>query len=181
MANYVMFIDHNKCTGCNACRIACQMQWGLPPNLNFNYLKECLTGKYPRLTRVITPVQCQHCDNPPCQEVCPTKATYKREDGLVLIDEKKCIGCKYCMIACPYEARVITDHGIPEKCRFCAGLIEDGGTPACISTCMCGVRTFGDLDDPSSPVHSKLAEQELEQLLPHLETKPRIYYAKKKR
>lgn len=181
MAKYAMFIDPNKCTGCHACRIACQMQWGLPPSMNFNRLEECEEGKYPNLTRVITPVQCQHCDDPPCQRVCPTGATYKRADGIVLIDAKKCIGCKYCMISCPYDARVINEHGVPEKCRFCAEYIEKGEVPACVSTCMCGVRTFGDLEDPDSPIHKAMEGKEVEHLLPHLETHPRIFYAKKNR
>lgn len=181
MANYVMFIDPNKCTGCNACRIACQMQWNLPPHMNFNKLDECVEGQYPNLTRVITPTQCQHCDNPPCQTVCPTNATYKRDDGIVLIDERKCIGCKHCMVACPYEARVISESGVPEKCRFCAEYVVNGEIPACVSTCMCGVRTFGDMDDPTSPIHAALAGQELMQLLPAQETKPRVLYAKKRR
>ncbi|NLP44692.1 MAG: 4Fe-4S dicluster domain-containing protein [Peptococcaceae bacterium] len=181
MARYAMFIDQNKCTGCNACRVACQMQWGLPPTLNYNWLEECVEGQYPHLTRLITPVQCQHCDNPPCEEVCPTKATYRTEEGVVLIDSKKCIGCKYCMVACPYNARMINENGVPEKCRFCYEYVRNGETPVCVSTCMCNVRVFGDLDDPSSPIHAALADQELEQLLPAMETNPRIFYAKKRR
>ena len=181
MANYAMFIDQNKCIGCNACRVACQMQWSLPPNMNFNRLEECVEGQYPRLIRVITPVQCQHCNNPPCQTVCPTKATYKREDGIVLIDSKKCIGCKYCMVACPYDVRVINDHGVPEKCRFCAEYVVQGQEPSCVTTCMCNVRVFGDLDDPTSPINAAMAGKELVQLLPEQGTVPQIFYAKKNR
>ena len=181
MADYVMFIDPNRCTGCNACRIACQAQWGLAPTLKFNSLIEQETGKYPKVQRLITPVQCQHCDDAPCQKVCPTGATYKREDGIVLIDAQKCIGCKYCMVACPYNARVINEHGVPEKCRFCAEYVVNGETPACVSTCMNDVRVFGDLDDPGSPLHELLKNQDLIQLRADLQTKPRIYYAKSKR
>nr|WP_282433025.1 4Fe-4S dicluster domain-containing protein [Desulfosporosinus youngiae] len=181
MARYAMFIDPNKCTGCNACRIACQMQWGLSPILSFNRLEEREEGKYPKLMRMITPVQCQHCENPPCQTVCPTGATYKREDGIVLIDPKKCIGCKYCMVACPYNVRVINEHGVPEKCRFCAEYVVNGESPACVSTCMNQVRIFGDLDDPASPLLKAMNSREIEQLRSELGTKPRIYYAKAKR
>lgn len=181
MPNYVMFIDQNKCTGCNACRIACQTQWGLPPELTYNTLLEQEKGTYPKVERLITPMQCQHCDDPPCLTVCPTGATYKRDDGIVLVDAKKCIGCKYCMIACPYNARVINDHGVPEKCRFCAEYLAEGGTPACVSTCMNDVRVFGDLDDPNSPIHEALKNQVTIQMRTDLNTKPRIYYAENKR
>jgi Fe-S-cluster-containing dehydrogenase component len=149
--------------------------------MNFNRVEECVEGDYPKLRRVITPVQCQHCDDAPCQKVCPTKATYKREDGIVLIEPKKCIGCKYCMVACPYNVRVINEDGVPEKCRFCAEYVVNGETPACVSTCMCQVRVFGDLDNPVSPIHAAMAGKELEKLLPELDTKPRIFYAKKNR
>ncbi len=156
MAKYGMLIDPNKCTGCNACRIACQMQWSLEPEMNFNWLEEHMEGKYPDLKRVIVPVQCQHCHIPPCQTVCPTGATYKREDGIVLIDAEKCIGCKYCISACPYGARVINREGIPEKCSFCAVHVANGDTPACVSTCMSEVRIFGDLSDPNSEISKQI-------------------------
>lgn len=181
MAKYAMFIDRNKCTGCNACRIACQMQWSLPPEINFNKLDECVEGKYPNLMRMITPMQCQHCENPPCLTVCPTNATYITKEGIVLIDERKCIGCKHCMVACPYEARMITISGVPDKCRFCAEYVAEGEIPACESTCICGVRTFGDLDDPSSPIHKAMAGKEIEVLLSEFNTAPRVFYAKKTR
>lgn len=157
MTKYGMLIDPNKCTGCNACRIACQMQWSLTPEMNFNWLEEHVAGQYPSLQRVIVPVQCQHCDNPPCQTVCPTGATYKRADGVVLIDSDKCIGCKYCMTACPYGARVINNEGIPEKCSFCAVHVANSKTPACVSTCMCEVRIFGDIADPHSKISKEIA------------------------
>lgn len=176
-----MFIDQDKCTGCNACRIACQTQWGLPPEMNYNFLIEQERGKYPNVERLIIPMQCQHCDNPPCLTVCPTGATYKRDDGIVLVDPKKCIGCKYCMIACPYNVRIINEQGVPEKCRFCAEYVTNGETPACVSTCMNDVRVFGDLDDPNSPLHDLLKEHELMQMREDLKTRPRIYYAQSKR
>lgn len=160
MAKYAMFINPNKCTGCNACRIACQMQWSLPPQLNFNWLEEHVEGKYPNMQRVIVPAQCKHCDNPPCEAICPTHATYKREDGIVLVDQERCIGCKYCISACPYDARVINEQGLAEKCSFCAIHIANGEQPACVSTCMCGVRIFGDTEDPSSEIAKAIASHQ---------------------
>jgi Fe-S-cluster-containing dehydrogenase component len=158
MPKYGMLLDPNKCTGCNACRIACQMQWSLPPHLHYNRLEEHLKGSYPDLRRVIVPLQCQHCEDPPCQEVCPTQATYKREDGIVMVDAEKCIGCKYCLTACPYEARVIDEQGIARKCSFCAKYVAQGALPACVATCMCEVRIFGDLSDPKSEISRQIAK-----------------------
>lgn len=180
MARYGMLIDESRCTGCGACRIACQMQWQLPKELSYNWLEHRERGVYPNAKWEITPVQCQHCDNPPCLHVCPTKATYKRSDGIVLVDHKKCIGCKYCMVACPYGARTF-DHEkmVPEKCKFCADFVVKGEQPPCVSTCMNQVRVFGDLDDPNSEISKQLAKKKVYQLLPERGTEPRIYYVKK--
>lgn len=178
MAHYAMLIDPARCTGCAACRIACQMQWQLPPAVYFNRLEFREHGNYPEVRQEIVPVQCMHCDDPPCATVCPTKATYKRGDGIVLIDHKKCIGCKYCVVACPYDVRQMNDRGIPEKCRFCAGFIEQGGQPSCVSTCMNDVRVFGDLDDPNSEISRRMKEKQVYQLAPEKGTKPRVFYVR---
>jgi len=178
MAQYAMLIDASRCTGCAACRIACQMQWQLTPDIFFNRLEFRENGKYPNVRQEIVPIQCMHCDDPPCQTVCPTRATYKRQDGLVLIDPSKCIGCKYCIVACPYDVRQINERGIPEKCRFCAGYIETGGQPPCVSTCMNEVRVFGDLDDPHSEISKRMQQVKAYQLAADKGTKPRVYYVK---
>lgn len=179
MVQYAMIIDASKCTGCGACRIACQMQHGLEPKRYYNRLEFRESGTYPRVKQEIVPVQCMHCDNAPCQHVCPTKATYKRADGLVLIDHKKCIGCMYCITACPYDVRTKDKNMIPEKCSFCADYIINGQEPPCASTCMCDVRVFGDLDDPNSEISKKMAKVNTYTLLPERGTLPRIYYVKK--
>lgn len=176
MPRYAMLIDAARCTGCAACRIACQLQWQLPPDVFFNRLEFRERGTYPAARQDIVPVQCMHCDNPPCATVCPTKATYKRDDGLVLIDHKKCIGCKYCVVACPYDVRQMNDRGIPEKCRFCAGFIEKGEQPPCVSTCMNDVRVFGDLDDPASVISRKIKTVKTRRLAEEKGTKPRVFY-----
>src|SRR5665647_3079557 len=108
MPSYAMLIDASKCTGCGACRVACQMQWQLPPDRFYNRLEFREKGRYPKVKQEIFPVQCMHCDNPPCQTVCPTNATYKTADGIVHVDPKKCIGCKMCMTACPYDCLLYT-------------------------------------------------------------------------
>jgi Fe-S-cluster-containing dehydrogenase component len=157
--------------------MACQMQWQLPPEMSFNRLEFRERGTYPMVKQEITPVQCMHCDNAPCIHVCPTRATYKRSDGIVLVNHKKCIGCKYCMTACHYGARTKKKKKhIPEKCKFCADLEQ---IPACVTTCMCEVRAFGDVDDPNSKISKMLATNGVYQLLSEKGTKPRIYYLRK--
>ncbi len=178
MAHYAMLIDAERCTGCAACRLACQMQWQLPPQRFYNRLEFRESGTYPQVKQEIVPVQCMHCDNAPCLTVCPTSATYKRSDGLILIDHDKCIGCKYCMAACPYDVRQINEKGVPEKCRFCADYAMQGEIPPCASTCMNDVRTFGDVDDPNSAISKKMAIIETYQLAAHHGTKPRVFYVK---
>jgi Fe-S-cluster-containing dehydrogenase component len=109
-------------------------------------------------------------------KVCPTGASHKRKDGIVLVDKDQCIGCKYCIVACPYNVRIIKQEGYIEKCRFCLEFIEKGEKPACVTTCMTGVRTFGDLEDPDSEVSRLIVKQRLKQFKADLNTRPRIYY-----
>ncbi len=180
MARYGMVIDETKCVGCNACRVACQNQNHLSEYEAYNHLEEREYGAFPNYSREFLPVQCQHCDNPPCVKVCPTRASYKRKkDGVVLVDQGKCIGCKYCIAACPYNVRIIDEEeGYIEKCRFCIEFVEEGGIPACVTTCMTGVRLFGDLDDPNSEVSRLIVKHKLKQFKVELNTRPRIYYKK---
>ncbi|SER82686.1 respiratory selenite reductase subunit SrrB [Salipaludibacillus aurantiacus] len=180
MARYGLLIDASKCTGCHACSIACSMYNELEEEVTYNRLEFIERGKYPNAVMEIVPLQCMHCDNPPCATVCPTNATFKREDGIVSIDENKCIGCKYCMTACPYDARQLNESRIPEKCRWCPEMLEAGKQPACSSTCMNEVRLFGKLDDPDSEINKKMAQHEVSQLVTEKGTKPRIYYIKRK-
>ena len=120
MTRYGMLINTKKCVGCSACRIACQMKNHLDPEESFIKYHEIETGEYPNVYNEIVPTQCRHCEDAPCAAVCPTHATYITDSGVVLVDEEKCIGCKYCMAACPYGARIVQEKtGVVEKCRFC--------------------------------------------------------------
>jgi len=178
MAKYGLIIFPEKCTGCNACSIACSTHNQLDLNLSYNRLEMLESGSYPNAKMEIIPFQCQHCDNAPCVTVCPTQASYKREDGIVAIDPDKCIGCKYCMTACPYEARQLNEKRIPEKCRWCPEMLEQGKQPACSATCMNEVRVFGDLEDKNSRINQLLAKHKTYTLLPEKGTRPRIFYVK---
>ena len=178
MARYGMIIDESKCVGCYACRVACQTQNRRAAQEGYNRLEEREYGKFPDYAREFLPVQCQHCDNPPCVKVCPTGASHKRKDGVVLVNKDHCIGCKYCIAACPYNVRIIKKEGYIEKCRFCVEFVTKGEKPACVTTCMTGVRKFGDLDDPHSEVSRYLGKNRLRQFKAELNTRPRIYYKK---
>ena len=100
-----MVIDKRKCTGCYACTVACIAEYKLPPGVVYRPVMEKEHGSYPNVTREFIPRPCMHCDNPPCVKGCPVKATYKREDGIVVIDYDLCIGCRTCLVNCPYGAR----------------------------------------------------------------------------
>lgn len=107
---WIMVIDLRKCVGCNACTIACIAENRTPPGIVYRPVLDWETGEYPNVSRAFLPRPCFQCDNPPCVPVCPVNATWKREDGIVVIDYNKCIGCRYCVVACPYGARA-TDFG----------------------------------------------------------------------
>lgn len=178
MARYGMLINTKKCIGCYACRIACQMINGLEPKEAFIKFEERETGTFPTVYNEIIPLQCQHCENAPCQTVCPTHATYTTDSGVVLVDEGKCIGCKYCMAACPYGARIqIHKTGVIEKCRFCWYEGKPGEPPACVGTCVSNARVFGDLDDPTSEISKAIAKYNAQPLASDL-TDSKIFYVR---
>lgn len=177
MANYGMLIDVKKCIGCYACRVACQNQWQLPATESFIKAVNIERGKYPNVSMVTVMTQCNHCENAPCLAICPTKATYRTKDGLIMVNAQKCIGCNSCMAACPYNARVWSaKEEAPQKCKFCAEYIVKGEAPACVQTCPTEARIFGDLDDPNSKLNKTIIERNAKPLLSELGTKPKIYY-----
>lgn len=177
MPRYAMAIDLSLCVGCAACAVACKMENEVPPGVFNLWIREREIGTYPDLAVEFRPEQCLHCENPPCVPVCPTGASYQTQEGLVLVDPKKCIACAACIAACPYDARYLHPAGYVSKCTFCAHRIEQGRLPACVETCPTFCRTFGDLDDPESPVSRALKEAErVDVLRPELGTKPKLFY-----
>lgn len=159
MTRYGMLINTKKCVGCYACRMACQMINKLEPEEAFISYKEIEQGTYPSVYAETVPVQCMHCENAPCQQVCPTHATYTTDSGVVLVDEEKCIGCKYCMMACPYGVRSWNAaEKCAEKCTLCGHLTSQDKLPACVKSCAAGARFYGDLDDPDSDASKELAK-----------------------
>ena len=125
------------------------------------------------------PRLCNHCDNPPCVPVCPVQATFQRSDGIVLVDNERCVGCGYCVQACPYDARFINhETQTADKCTFCEHRLEAGLLPACVESCVGGARVIGDLNDPHSAINQRMAEHqdELKVLKPEMNTAPRVFY-----
>lgn len=203
MTKYGMAISLDRCIGCQTCANACKMQNNVPMGLLWNSVitEGCdvidgAVGVYPNLTRTYVPLACQHCENPACQRVCPTGATYKDDMGRVQIDYDKCIGCRMCMAACPYNARVfnwedpvrdpdfnygdkdvpVRTKGVMEKCTMCKERTDRGDEPMCVVCCPTKARTFGDLDDPNSDVSRMIREKHAYVLLEEQGTKPQVHY-----
>lgn len=123
------------------------------------------------------PKLCNQCEQPPCVQVCPVGATYRTPDGVVLIDHNYCIGCQYCVQACPYGVRLFNHaHGVTDKCTWCYHRITRGLKPACVEVCPTGARVFGDRNDPESPISKFLRENRVQVLKPEMGTSPTVYY-----
>jgi len=177
---YAMVIDGRRCVACMACVVACKAENEVPPKCYRTRVREKVEGRYPELLMEVRSELCNHCDAAPCVDNCPTRASYKRADGLVLLDRKKCVGCKACVAACPYDARYIhPEKGYADKCTFCADRLKEGKEPACVSTCIGKSRVFGDLEDPRSKVAELLRLNHAEVLLESAGTRPRVYYIRK--
>jgi Fe-S-cluster-containing dehydrogenase component len=171
-AKYALVIDTTRCVGCGACKEACHYRNQLPEGTSYIHILSQGEG-----TGKFLPVQCQHCAKPPCASVCPVGATYRREDGVVLIDEKLCVGCKYCEVACPYQVRVFDkERGVVDKCWLCLDYVLDGRKPACVDACILGARHFGRQDDPNSTVAQLIASGQARPLHPEFGTHPGILY-----
>ena len=190
-----LVIDLDTCVGCNACAVACK-QWNTsgttgplsdlepygkdPTGVWFNRIRNYEVGNYPENKTVHFPMSCMHCDDAACVTVCPTGASYKRgEDGNVLVDQDKCMGCNLCAWACPYGARELDrEEGVMKKCTLCVDRIydeqlpEDERQPACVLTCPTSARFFGDFDDPNSEVSVLTRERNGGSLMPELGYEP---------
>lgn len=176
--HYGMLIDLRKCVGCQACSIACKAEFDVPLGKTRSWVEYVEKGAYPNVGRSFLPRLCNHCSDPQCVSVCPTGATYKREqDGIVVVDTGVCIGCKYCVQACPYDARFLNPvTGFADKCDFCVHRVSKGLVPSCVNTCPSGARIFGDLNDPDSEISKAIAHNRVSVLRPEMGTLPNVYY-----
>lgn len=202
------------CIGCRRCAEACHVENNHDRASHNSYIRvlemtqgsidleqgdATYTHAVPAPGKYYMPIQCQHCDNPPCTKVCPVEATWKEDDGIVVVDYDWCIGCRYCEAACPYHARRfnwqapeipaeeinpvqaylsnrIRPQGVMEKCTFCLHRTRQGRLPACLEACPTGARVFGDLADPDSEIRWILANKRVFVLKEELGTKPRFFY-----
>lgn len=211
---WAMIIDTHKCLqkeGCQACIAACHLRHNVPtitePQREIKWIwKEPFDNvfasqtneyTYPGLANRPVLVLCNHCNNPPCVRVCPTQATWKRNDGLVMMDEHRCIGCRYCIVGCPYGARSFNwqdprpylvslneefptrTKGVVEKCNFCVDRLSQGQRPACVEACeKIGINAllFGDVQNPSSGLAGALRSRFAIRRKPELGTSPHVFY-----
>jgi len=177
MSRFGMVIDTRKCVGCMDCVVACQTENDVPHGYCRDWITTEVRGVFPHISMEIRSERCNHCDNPPCVSCCPTGASHVEDHGkVVLVTANKCIGCKACVAACPYDARFIHPRGYADKCTFCYHRTKDGGMPACVSVCPTHCMHFGDLDDPKSNVSELLRTRRHHTLLPEAGTGPRIHY-----
>jgi molybdopterin-containing oxidoreductase family iron-sulfur binding subunit len=188
-----MLIDTAQCKeGCNECVIACNTENGLSGGklptdsqwIRKIEIKDISSGR-----ELSLPMMCQHCEHPPCVDVCPTGASFKREDGIVLVDKHRCIGCRYCMMACPYKARsfvheVVTDQnpdvprgkGTVESCTMCVHKVDAGEQPACAQSCPNKAILFGDLNNQESEIYKKVHSVASVQVRADLQLNPGVRY-----
>ena len=192
-----MLIDTSKCSnGCNACVTACNDEHGLTghgrPESDAQWIRKVrLKDKQTGHTQTL-PLLCQHCEKPPCVDVCPTGASFRRADGIVLVDKHICIGCRYCMMACPYKARSFIHEdlqdqlphapprqGTIQSCTFCVHRVDSGGTPACVEACTAenhNAMVFGDMNDPDSEISQQLKKYSSRQIRADLELNTGVRY-----
>jgi Fe-S-cluster-containing dehydrogenase component len=199
---YGMGINIDKCIGCGRCAHACKQENDVPKDPFFfrtwveRYIVQTdgavmvdspnggidgfpnLAGEKGILRTFFVPKLCNHCNNPPCVQVCPVGATFSTREGVVLVDKDYCIGCRYCIQACPYGARFLNPYSrTADKCTFCYHRITKGLKPACVEVCPTQARIFGEISRRGSPLARFIRFHNIQVLKPYLNTEPKVYYA----
>lgn len=174
-----MVLDVERCIGCYTCVVGCKAYYGTRPGVDYNAVERVEWGEYPDAQQKFKLTMCMHCEDAACVEACPTGASYTTDEGVVVIDYDKCLGCGACVLACPYEERhLVKDDetnfegtvmpfeeeaaerlNIVEKCTFCNGRVQEGEQPACTTLCPAQCRIFGDVNDPESDISKYIKEK----------------------
>jgi Fe-S-cluster-containing dehydrogenase component/formate-dependent nitrite reductase membrane component NrfD len=177
MTKYAFVIDQRKCIGCHACTVACKAEHDVPIGVYRTWVKYIEKGEFPNSRRYFLVNRCNHCDDAPCIAICPTRALFKRKDGIVDFDSSRCIGCKSCMQACPYDALYIDPYShTAAKCNYCAHRTEVGIEPACVVVCPTHAIIAGDLHTPDSEIARIIAREPVRTRKPEQGTGPNVYY-----
>jgi len=182
---YAMAVDLRKCVGCQACTVGCSIENQAPIGQFRTTVKQYEvtlddgSSELQNVKSFTLPRLCNHCENPPCVKVCPVQATFQREDGIVMVDNERCVACAYCVQACPYDARFINEETLTaDKCTFCAHRLEAGLLPACVETCVGGARIIGDINDANSQISQLMRDHQddIKVLKPEENTQPHVFY-----
>jgi Fe-S-cluster-containing dehydrogenase component/Ni/Fe-hydrogenase subunit HybB-like protein len=174
---YGFAIDQRTCIGCHACTVACKAEHQVPLGQFRTWVKYVDSGTWPSSKRAFGVLRCNHCSDAPCVKICPTRALFRRADGIVDFDGERCIGCKSCMQGCPYDAIYIDeDTHTAAKCNYCAHRVDDGLEPACVVVCPTHSIWAGDLDDPSSGIARLVAAHPTSVRAPEQNTGPNVFY-----
>ena len=202
MTRLGMLIDLKRCVGCDSCTLSCKAEQGTPPGVMFSRVNRVVTEQQEKIRGFFLPVLCNHCESPACLKACPSHAIYKTNDGIVLIDEDKCVGARACVPACPYNQSFYPENdlgyfgktytpyeefhnskrkkNISMKCNLCKHRLDKGMEPSCVTVCPSECRIFGDLDDPNGKIanylKTRLPKGEPTPLRAEAGTKPKVLY-----
>ncbi|MEK7483602.1 MAG: NrfD/PsrC family molybdoenzyme membrane anchor subunit [Planctomycetota bacterium] len=175
--NFGFVIDNRKCIGCHACTVACKSEHDVPVGVNRTWVKYIEKGEFPNTQRLFSVMRCNHCQDAPCVDICPTTALFIREDGIVDFDNRRCIGCKACIQACPYDAIYIDPQNLTAaKCNYCTHRVDLGLEPACVNVCPTHAIISGDLENPNSEIAQLVSREKVQVRKPEKGTYPKLFY-----
>lgn len=170
-------LDSDSCIGCHACTVACKSEHDVPLGVNRTWVKYIETGEFPNVSRHFSVMRCNQCEDAPCMEICPTSALFRADNGVVDFDDSRCIGCKGCMNACPYDAIYINpETNTANKCNFCNHRVEVGLEPACVVVCPTHAIGVVDFEDADNEAHKIIARDDVAVRSPEQGTNPQVFY-----